>query len=86
MIIKLDQILATKRIPPSLTKEVFIGPQAQIKASEVLEESNIGKEEAREPKGLPNLSNLRKKHRKSERKCWEFLKQCPRTVRRQFFE
>ena len=79
----INEKIFSKRIPPSLPKEAFIETHPSMKAPEAIEDTKTRKEEPREPKGLTNLSNFKKKTRKTGRKCWickspnHFKKNCP---------
>ena len=62
----INEKIFSKRIPPSLPKEAFIETHPSMKAPEAIEDTKTRKEEPREPKGLTNLSNFKKKPGKHE--------------------
>ena len=63
---RINEKIFSKRIPPSLPKEAFIEAHPSMKAPEAIEDTKTRKDEPREPKGLTNLSNFKKKPGKQE--------------------
>ena len=64
----INEKIFSKRIPPSLPKEAFIETHPSMKAPEAIEDTKTRKEEPREPKGLTNLSNFKKKNQENRKK------------------
>ena len=66
----LDEILLSKRIPPSLPKDAYIVTQTQFRAPEDIEDKTNKKEEPSKQKGKINMSNYKYRTRKSKKRCW----------------
>ena len=64
----LNETISGKRFPPSLPKEAPIETHPPIRAPEAIKDTKNGKEEPSEPKGLINLSNIKKKNQEDKKK------------------